>query len=110
MKVYFAHAISDFDTDIEELMIKKIIEFYPKYEIINPKNLQIDYKFDDPSNQYLYEMTMIFLPALEDCDVVCAFNQYDNNRLAVATKKEVEYARNIGKEVVLFDCNLNIVL
>lgn len=110
MKVYFAHAIDDFDTDIEPLMIDEILKYYPKYEIVNPKNLKVDYKYDDTSNQYLYEMTMIFLPALEECDVVCAFHQYDINRLASATRREVEYARNVGKEVVVFDCNFNILM
>lgn len=91
LKCYYAHPISDYNTEIENQDIRKLESL--GFEVLNPNNVEYekDYK--------LHGMTT-FLKLILQCDCLC-FRAFDDVRATIpaGVAKEIAYADNLEKPV-----------
>lgn len=84
VRVYFAHSIKEYNTNVEKGCIIVIQKHFPGCEIVNPKDLC----FDDFSE---------YLRIVEQCDIL-VYKRW-NGYITAGVAKEIEHALKCGKEV-----------
>ena len=74
---------------------------FEPYEILAaPNKLDAELYEKDHERAYDDAFEKLFKKAIEDCDFVFVYNPYG---IGDHTKKDLEYAKSIGKHIVYFD-------
>lgn len=101
VKIYFAHAIVDYDSEYEDLCIKTINKFYKNCTINNPKEMNMVIEKELPE---ITKFKLYFFPAIDECDIVIAAPAFNHptkkGRFPSGTIKEMMYALKINKPVI----------
>ena len=100
MKLYFAHAKEDYNTEYEQKCLDLIREQYPRYEIINPKDIKIEGDQTDPAKyaEFMQRMNKYFYPEILKCYVMIAVESSRGN-LTQGVRKEIEFGLRNGLKV-----------
>ena len=94
MKLYFAHAKEDYNTEYEQKCLELIRDQYPRYEIINPKDIKIEGDQTDPKDytKFMARMNRIYFPEILKCYVLIAVVSSNTGNLTQGVRKEIEFA------------------
>ena len=107
MKVYFAHAISDYNDEFEKEKIEQIkgLFVYTKtsdeLEIINPR--YIEAPKDGGYFSYKKNLKNIFFPLIDKCDILFFSRKSKSNKITNGVQEEINYAKKI--KIVIEELN-----
>lgn len=94
MKLYFAHAKEDYNTEYEQKCLELIRDQYQRYEIINPRDIKIEGDQTDPKDytRFMIRMNRLYFPEILKCCVLIAVVSSKTNTLTQGVRKEIEFA------------------
>jgi len=103
MKIYFAHAKRDYNSNFETEVISVIKNNIGK-NIINPKNIEIDNDVSiDNYRMFMDELKNYFYPIIKKCNILVAVPYSKTGRYSSAVKKEIEFAKENNIKVIHFE-------
>lgn len=103
MKIFFAHSVYDYGSDIEMSWLNHLNKFYPDAEIINSRD--ISNRIDDQDRKYglKYIEEKYFFPIIDDCDLVIATSSFIMKRFTIGVIIEMKYAIAKNKKVKIIE-------
>ena len=105
IKCYYAHSMLSYGSTIE----KQDVDLLTKlgFEVINPNQPEIELAVQEYIIVFGRENCMnFFKPIIDQCDIV-AFRGLPNGDILSGIGFEINYAKEIGLEVIELPCNLN---
>lgn len=100
MKIYFAHQMSIYHTELEEKIMWTIQEHFPNAEaIINPSSKAIELTCKALKDKGKNVMEELFIPLVEGCDIV-VFTSFEDGAIGAGVWAEL---MTEGKTVIWFD-------
>lgn len=106
-KLYFAHATKDYNTETEIKYLSWLEENYPEYEIINPKDIEIEK--DDVKHlmgvymEFIEMMDKYFIPVVLKCKLIVAFPYGKTNVMSAGVKYEYTVAMHNRIMTILYE-------
>jgi len=104
VKIYYSHAKKDYDTEFELNNVDAIRAKYPDATIFNPKVLLKESNYVTPIgfSAFMEDLKKNCYPKIKDCDKFIV-SKYKNGKYTTGVKKELEYAKYLGKHIEDFD-------
>lgn len=93
MKVYYAHPISDYNTEQEATVLLELKKL--GFDVLNPNGIPLDKEYNK------YKDFNIFLEAIDRCDAV-AFSSFDDGQISSGVALELLHAKRTGKPIFEF--------
>lgn len=103
MKIFFAHSVYDYDTEIEILWLDNIKECYPGCEIISANIINNNINDDDREKGLKYVEEKYFFPIIDKSNIVIAASSWKMKRFTVGVVIEMKYAMLMGKIVKIIE-------
>jgi hypothetical protein len=103
-KIYYSHAKKDYDTQFELDNINAIRAKYPDATIFNPKILLKGGNYVTPIgfSAFMEDLQKNCFPKIDECDKFIV-SKYKHGKYTTGVKKELEYAKYLGKHIEDFD-------
>jgi hypothetical protein len=103
-KIYYSHAMKDYDTQFELDNMNAIRDKYPDAIIFNPKELLKGDNYITPKNysEFMKDLEENCYPKIDECDIFVV-SKYKHGKYTTGVKKELEYAKFLGKRILDFD-------
>ena len=112
--IFFGHSKEDYGSIYEEEMLKRLLEWYPKYkgfEIINPADIYENIKqtregAEDLKKGFWFIENKYYFPWIDKSDLVivakCWNDRSYRGRYTPGVLAEIEYAKKKGKKILEF--------
>lgn len=97
LKIYFAHATTDYKSDYAKKYMLEVKKLYPGYKIVDPSTIKTPEDFE---KKPLNEQMQIYYNVICQCEIVVTLKQQITKKYTPGVLREMEYAKNNGIPII----------